>query len=230
MPDWKKQGGMELAEIKGLKKLMTDEASFVLVDLRPGKIAMKGYIPGAVSIPAKKLAKAAKKFPANKMAPIYLYGDGVDVDAFKTVKGWGYKKVSVLNGGFKGWKSADGKIATGTLANKIVYVKRTPKGQISIDEFNATVESQPTGKVILDVRDRSAAEGGMLKGALNIPSEDVASSLEMIPRDKEVLIHCNTGILAASAAKVLKKNGYKVRYLNAVVQVMADGSYEVSEK
>ena len=230
MPDWKKQGGMELAETAGLRKLIDDEASFVLVDLRPEMAAMKGYIPGAVSVPAKELAKAAGRFPKDKKAPIYLYGDGVDVKAFKTVNGWGYSKVSVLSGGFTGWKTADGKIATGPLAREIVYVKRTPKGQVSIEEFRQVVEDQPPDKLILDVRDSSTAAGGMLKGALNIPADSVATSLEMIPRDREVLIHCNTGILAASAADALGKKGYNARYLNAVVQVSADGSYEISEK
>jgi rhodanese-related sulfurtransferase len=227
MPDWKKSGGMELAEAKGIRKLMADEASFVIVDLRSEKAAKKGHIPGAVNIPAGKLAKAEKKFPKNKKAPIYLYGDGVDVDAFKTVKGWGYKKVSVLNGGFKGWTSGKGKVARGKPADKIVYVKKTPKGQISIDEFKKVVEAQPSDKLILDVRDTSE---GTLKGAVQIASEEVGANLDKLPRDKEIIVHCNTGVLASNAREVLEKKGYKVRYLDAVVQVSADGSYEVAEK
>jgi len=227
MPDWKKNGGMELAESKGLRKMIADDSSFVLVDLRPEKTAKSGHIPGAVSIPARKLSKSRGMFPKNNNAPIYLYDEGVNVEAFKTVKGWGYKKVSVLNGGFKGWTSGKGKVAKGNLADKIVYVKKTPKGQISIEEFKKVVETQPSDKLILDVRDSSE---GTLKGAVNIPNDDVAANLDKLPRDKEIIIHCNTGVMASSARDVLEKNGYRVRYLDAVIQVSGDGSYEIAEK
>ena len=227
MPDWKKNGGLELAESKGLRKMIADEASFVLVDLRASKMAKKGHIPGAVGIPAKELAKSKDLFPKNKKAPIYLYDDGVNVQAFKTVRGWGYKKVSVLSGGFNGWTSGKGKVATGNLADKIVYVKRTPKGQISIADFKKVVETQPSDKLILDVRDSFE---GTLKGSMNIPNEEVAANLGKIPKDKEIIIHCNTGVQASSAREVLQKNGYKVRYLDAVIQVSSDGSYEIAEK
>jgi rhodanese-related sulfurtransferase len=227
LPDWKKQGGMELAEAKGIRKLMADDASFVLIDLRTEKTAKRGHIPGAVSIPAKNLAKAKGMFPKNKKAPIYLYDDKVNVKAFKTVKGWGYKKVSVLNGGYKGWKAVKGKVAKGKLADKIVYVKKTPKGQISIEEFRKVVETQPSDKLILDVRDTSE---GVLKGAVQMQSNEVAANLDKLPKDKEIIIHCNTGVLASNTRDVLKKNGYRVRYLDAVIQISADGSYEIAEK
>ena len=222
MPDWKKNGGMELAEVDGLRQAIQDEAAYVLVDLRSKKAAKKGHIPTAVGIPAKKLAKAKAKFPKNKKAQIYLYDKGVNVDAFLMVKGWGYKKVSVLNGGFKGWT---GKVMKGKPASKIVYVKKTPKGQISIADFKAAIGSKD--KFILDVRDFS---DGVLKGAIHIPNGDVADNLSKLPKDKEILVHCNTGVLARSTAKMLKEKGFKVRYLNAVVQVSEDGSYEINEK
>ena len=45
------------------------------------------------------------------------------------------------------------------------------------------------------------------------------------------MIHCNTGILAKTACDQLVAKGYdKVRYLNAVVLIGADGVYEITEK
>ena len=45
------------------------------------------------------------------------------------------------------------------------------------------------------------------------------------------MIHCNTGILAKMAYDLLAAKGYdKVRWLNAVVVIGANGAYEVSEK
>jgi rhodanese-related sulfurtransferase len=56
------------------------------------------------------------------------------------------------------------------------------------------------------------------------------ASLDQLPKDKEIVIHCNTGILASMAQKGLQGKGYTSRYLDAVVQVSADGSYEITEK
>jgi len=80
------------------------------------------------------------------------------------------------------------------------------------------------------VREKSVAEGGMIKGAINIPYADLMASLDKLSKDKEIIVHCNTGIQAADAQDELRQKGYKVRFLDAVIQVAPDGSYEISEK
>lgn len=219
---------MVISEADNIKGMLKSEASFVLIDLRPEKAASKGHIPTAVSVPAEKLAKAKDMFPADKKAPIILYTDsGVDVDSFLMVKSWGYKDISVLAGGMSAW---DGMVEKGKPASKIEYVKRTPKGQISIDEFKKVADSTPAGMMILDVREKATADGGMIKGAVNIPYADLMAGLEKLPKDKEIIIHCNTGIQAADAQDELRQKGYNARFLDAVIQVAPDGSYEISEK
>jgi rhodanese-related sulfurtransferase len=70
----------------------------------------------------------------------------------------------------------------------------------------------------------------MLPGAVNIPLDDLEARVAELPRDKELIIHCNTGIMAGMAQGKLEKQGYKTKILNAIVQVDADGSYEINEK
>jgi rhodanese-related sulfurtransferase len=101
---------------------------------------------------------------------------------------------------------------------------------VGIEEFKSVADTRPAGKLILDVRDASAAEQGMIKDAVNIPQADLADRMGELPKDKEILIHCNTGILASMANEALTKAGYKARYLDAIVQVDVDGGYEVTEK
>jgi rhodanese-related sulfurtransferase len=230
MPAWKKAKGLLISEPAYVMGMMKKDASYVLVDLRPAEAAEKGHIKGAVTVPASKLADSRGMFPEDKSAPIILYGKGVNVDAFKTVRGWGYKNVSVMNGGTAGWQKAKGKLFAGEMAGKIVYVKKIPKNEIGIEEFKAVVKKQPTDTVILDVRDAPAASAGMLPGAVNIPLDDLEARVAELPRDKELIIHCNTGIMAGMAQGKLEKQGYKTKILNAIVQVDADGSYEINEK
>jgi rhodanese-related sulfurtransferase len=209
----------------GLKKMIHEDTSYVLIDLRSQKAATAGHIKGAVSIPASELAGAKDKFPKMKSAPIILYDDAqASAATFAVVRGWGYKNTTVLDGGAREWS---GRFFQGELPTDIVYVKKLKPGQISTKEFKQIVAS-PDDKIILDVRETGME--GYIPGAINIPQSQLSERLAEIPKDKEVIVHCNTGILASMCFKTLKDNGYKARYLDAVVQVASDGSLAITEK
>ncbi len=226
LPGWKKSKGVFVMPANGLKKMIHEDTSYVLIDLRSKKAATAGHIKGAVSIPEAELAAAKDKFPKAKSAPVILYNDApASAETFELVRGWGYKNASVLSGGAKAW---DGKFFPGDPGSKIVYVKKLKPGEITSAEFKKAAAGKMTGKVILDVRDSGTA--GTISGAVHIPQAELAGRLAELPKDKEIIIHCNTGILASMALKTLKDNGYKARYVDAVVQVSPDGSFEVSSK
>jgi rhodanese-related sulfurtransferase len=226
LPGWKKSKGVFVMPANGLKKMIHEDTSYVLIDLRSKKAATAGHIKGAVSISEAELAAAKDKFPKAKSAPVILYNDApASAETFALVRGWGYKNASVLSGGAKAW---DGKFFPGDPGSKIVYVKKLKPGEITSAEFQKAAAGKMTGKVILDVRDSGTA--GTISGAVHIPQAELAGRLAELPKDKEIIIHCNTGILASMALKTLKDNGYKARYVDAVVQVSPDGSFEVSSK
>ncbi|MBI5639202.1 MAG: hypothetical protein HZA17_02135 [Nitrospirae bacterium] len=209
---------------------MEKEIAHVLVDVRDAKEVEKGFISGAVSIPAKTLTSANDRFPADKSAPIILYSDTVDADSFKTVRSWGYKDTTVLNGGFGAWTKEGGKTEKGKPVTTISYVPKPRPGEISIEEFKAIAEKGAPGKIVLDVRDSDEAMNGMIKGAVNIPAGQLAERLKELPKDKEIITHCVTGIRAESAYEDLKEAGFKVRFLNALIQIDKDGKYEITKK
>ena len=226
LPGWKKASGLVVLPTSGLKKMIHEDDAYVLVDLRSKEAATAGHIKGAVSIPEAELAAAQDKFPQDKSAPVILYADDqASPESFGLVRGWGYKNTTVLSGGARGW---DGKFFPGEPASEIVYVKKLKPGQITVAEFQQIASSKPADKVILDVRD-SGAEG-TIPGAVNIPLAQLNDKLADLPKDKEYIIHCNTGIMAGMALKTMQDNGYQARYLDAVVQVSPNGSFDVSEK
>jgi rhodanese-related sulfurtransferase len=92
------------------------------------------------------------------------------------------------------------------------------------------VEKGAPDKIILDVRDKDEVINGMIKGAINVPSGEIKDRLKELPKDKEIIAHCTTGIRAESAYDDLKEAGYKVRFLNAVIQIDKDGKYEITNK
>jgi rhodanese-related sulfurtransferase len=230
LPAWKKGGNLIVSEPAALKVLMEKDIAHVIVDIRDVAAAEKGFIPGAVSIPSAELAQAKDKFPADKSAPVILCGEHVDGDAFKTVRGWGYKDSSVLNGGIAAWTKDGGRLEKGRPGTVISYVPKPRPGEISIEEFKAIAEKGSPAILILDVRDTDEAMTGMLIGAVNIPAGQIAGRLKDLPKDKEIVTHCVTGLRAESAYDELKAAGYKVRFLNAIIQIDSDGRYEITKK
>jgi len=230
MPAWKKAGNLVLSEPSYLKDLIEKDIAHVLIDLRSPAEVGKGFIPGAVNIPLSELAAAKDRFPADKSAPIIIYSDTMGEEAFKTVRGWGYKETTALRGGFEAWKQMGGKISVGDLKTVISYVPKPRPGEISIEEFKMIAENGSPDKVILDVRDVDEAMNGMLKGAINLPAGQIKDRLAELPKDKEIITHCTTGIRAEMAYDDLKEKGVKARFLNAVIQVDKDGKYEITKK
>lgn len=232
MPEWKKGGNIVASSIAYLKETMDKDIPTVLVDLRPVDEAKKGFIANAMTINSAEIAGAKDRFPADKKAPVILYASDTAsaIDAFRVVRGWGYTNASVLERGIEVWKKAGNPLATGELKTTIAYVPKPRPGEISVDEFKQIVETLPPDKVVLDIRDTDEAMQGMLKGAKNIPTQELAGRLSEVPKDREIVLHCNTGVRAEMAYNILKDAGFKVRFLNATIAIDKDGKYEITKE
>jgi rhodanese-related sulfurtransferase len=229
LPAWKKSGGLVVTGPVALENWQKSGSAFVLVDLREPAVASQGAIPGAIGVPAKDLASWKERFPENKKAPIVLVDAAqASPEAFALVRGWGYGNVSVLKGGLASWK---GELKAGELPApaKIEYVKKLKPGEITIDDFKKIADTRPAGTLILDVREKPV--DGTFLGALAIPQSELETRAAEVPREQEIVIHCNTGILAKQSYDLLAAKGVtKARWLDAVVVVGAGGTYEVTEK
>jgi rhodanese-related sulfurtransferase len=83
--------------------------------------------------------------------------------------------------------------------------------------------------MIIDVRTTKEGNAGMLKNAKLIPADEIKERLAEIPKDKLVVLHCNTGTVAEVAYNSLKELGYSnVRFVNAKVEFAKDGSFKIS--
>lgn len=230
LPAWKKAKNLVYSSAKYLKTFAKTPKSVVLLDLRSPLVSRKGHIKGAYSYPLSELQTAKAHFPKKKNAPIVLFSDRHQdaIQAFKTIRSWGYINTSVLEGGLAASKKSGIPVVAGNLASRISYVPKPVEGMISVKEFDQIAKNQPADTIILDVRDYKETKSGKIKGALNIPTQDVASSLSKIPKNKEIIVYCRTGIRAEMAYHTLKENGYKVRFLKAKIKISADGSYILS--
>lgn len=62
--------------------------------------------------------------------------------------------------------------------------------------------------VLIDVREGYEFAQGHARGARNIPLGDLGQRLSEIPRDRDVLLICQSGNRSASAARHLLRAGY----------------------
>jgi rhodanese-related sulfurtransferase len=225
-PEWKKAGLPVAVSPKHIFSEMEKEMPFVLIDVRLRDLAEKEHLPGAVNIPLSELEKAKGEFPEKKNAPIYVYcaKDENAIKAIQTIQKWGYTNVAFIPGGVESWKKAGGKVESGKLAKKIVYVPMPRPGTFSVEEFVKLVKSStmPDKYFILDVREPDEVQQGAFKFAKNIPLGELEGRLNEIPKDKVILVHCATGVRAEMAYNVLKRAGFNVYYVNANIEFEGD--------
>lgn len=71
---------------------------------------------------------------------------------------------------------------------------------------------------LIDVREREDYILGTIKGALNIPLDELNKCYADIPKDKPVYVFCSKGVSSKEAFALLKENRFEVYNL--------DGGYE----
>ncbi|MFO0583519.1 MAG: rhodanese-like domain-containing protein [Anaeromyxobacter sp.] len=64
------------------------------------------------------------------------------------------------------------------------------------------------GATVVDVRTEAEYRGGAVKGAINVPLQQLSAKLKRIPKDRPVVVYCASGARSAAAAKILKGAGY----------------------
>jgi len=221
MPAWKKAGLPALTTKQFVDSRM---GYIVVIDTRGADAAKKGHIQGAVAMPLDKVAANKDQFPLDRKAYLVLYAQDTAMDQLAPVAGeiasWGYKNVFILGGGFDGWMKANKPIQKDLVRTKIFYLPRPHPGEITGDEFMNIVNNKPKGKQILDVRTAAETASGMLPGAVNIPVDQLAASLNQLPKDKELITHCRTGLRAEMAYNILRNAGFNARFLNDKVEIL----------
>lgn len=233
VPEWVKKNYLVLSSQFLKEAWIEKDIPHVLIDARPSAEAEKGFIRGAVGIPASDIEKSIAKFPPkDKKAPIMIYDQKGGDDAVKAAKALiaaGYAPVDVVSGGFDAWKAAGFPVQTGKLADAIVYIPKPRPGEISVDDFKKIAANTPADTLILDVRNRDEGNAGMIQGAKLIPDEELQDRFAEIPKDKKIVTHCSTGVRAEMAYHKLKEKGYNVSFLNAKVEINDKGEFKIEK-
>jgi rhodanese-related sulfurtransferase len=193
------------ANEKSLKRV---GRAYQALHLHPGSHA--GYYPGAEPIAMKILFDPG----TGKLLGAQAVGrDGVD------------KRIDVLATALKGGMTMDD-LAELELAYAPPYgsakdpvnlagmaAQNVRAGLVTLAQWDEVAALDPAKTVLLDVRNLDECAKGDLPGSLKIPLNELRKRLDELPRDKEIVVHCQSGQRSYFASRILAQHGFRVRNL-----------------
>ncbi|MEW5931512.1 MAG: MBL fold metallo-hydrolase [Gemmatimonadota bacterium] len=166
-----------------------------VVDARPGAEFARRHVPGTLGVPLGKSFPtwAGSVVPAGR--PVYLLADEAPgAEAARDLALIGLEAAGrFAPDAVEEWTRAYGR--AGTVAD------------VSPDEME---QRRLTGRVeLVDVRNSSEFEAGHLAGARNLPLGRLAERLGELPRDRALVVHCQSGARAGVAISLLQARGFR---------------------
>jgi rhodanese-related sulfurtransferase len=190
-----------------LKTMIDEKKEVVLVDTRTAEEFQEAHIRGAISIPEKTFESQLALLPVDKNTMIVLYCNGVKCGksrkAAKKAETAGYRNLVLYAEGFPVWEEKGYAIVAGP-----EHAKKVETTKIRPAELKVLLDAKQPNIVIVDVRDESEFTEGHIPTAINIPVETFALRSGVLPKEKKIIVYCNTGGRSYNAYRKLIKLAY----------------------
>ena len=169
-----------------------------VVDTRQAPEFALGAVPGTINIPASRAFTTWTGSVLPYDRDFYLIiddrGDQMVDELVRDLAGIGLDRLAgyFSTETIEAWRTSQGHlqtIPTLTLAQV--------SSQLRVDRVT-----------VLDVRGEGEWKGGHLPGSLNVPVGSLEGRMNEIPRDRPVIVHCQTGARAAIAVSLLRARGF----------------------
>jgi NADPH-dependent 2,4-dienoyl-CoA reductase/sulfur reductase-like enzyme/rhodanese-related sulfurtransferase len=86
-------------------------------------------------------------------------------------------------------------------------------GDVALAQWHEVARLDPQRQVLLDVRRATERTQGALPGSRHIPLDELRARLNELPRDREIIVHCQSGQRSYFACRMLAQHGFHVRNL-----------------
>ena len=167
-----------------------------IVDTRAATAFAAGHVPGTISIPLTRSFStwAGSIVPYDRDLCLIVDGD-VEARAAEAARDLAMIGLDRVAGYFGPealalWER-NGRLATIPQIHAAELAPRVAKGEVAV----------------IDVRNASEWETGHVPEAPNVPLATLAERVAEIPRDRPVVVHCQSGARSAIAASVLRARG-----------------------
>ena len=171
-------------------------AGAMVVDTRLSAEFAAGHVPGTINIPLSKsfTTHAGSVLPFDQEICVVLADATAGEAMARNLRSIGFDRI--------------GGIIEATVVDAWKGRGNTLGGsaEITIEQL---ADGPATNRLVIDVRNQSEWDAGHMPGATLIPLPELLDRLDQIPKDVEILVHCQGGGRAAIASSVLKSRGYE---------------------
>jgi hydroxyacylglutathione hydrolase len=169
----------------------------VVLDIRHPRPFCEGHIPGAVNVgfSIRHMGERVHTVLPDLATPLVIVGDDEDevVLVAESVLDAGFANLrGYLAGGMDAWQEAG------------LDTARIPL--LDTQDFRQAAEDPDA--VVLDVREPFEWNMGYIEGAVRIPLGDLPGRMEALPKDKHIVVTCESGLRSGSAASLLRYSGF----------------------
>ncbi len=189
-------GGVPRPEVLSAEQIRTiDATKDVVVDTRAWKQFSSGHLPGSLLAPVDNLFSAVVGSYCPDGARVFLVIEPEKADeAVRELIRVGVDDIAgvIPPTALSAYAAAGGKLAT--------------VGEISPGAAKSKV-GQPN-VFVLDVRKATEFDAGHIPGAVNAVHVRLPALLEKVPRDREIIVNCRSGVRSARAVALLRRAGY----------------------
>ena len=97
-------------------------------------------------------------------------------------------------------------------------------GTTNLVQWHEIKKLQDEGALILDVREDDEVAEGAIEGSVHMKLDSMRCSMIQLPRDRHIVLHCESGVRSYNAEQILKASGFNVSNLDGGYQL-----YKVAE-
>jgi len=91
----------------------------------------------------------------------------------------------------------------------VLFLSCTSSGFIASEEAKAKVQK---GALLVDVRTPEEFAEGHIKGAINLPVDELEQRKSELKPDAEIVLYCRSGARSGRAKSMLERSGYQRVY------------------
>lgn len=190
------------------KALRKADIPFEALHLHPGSHA--GYYPGAEPIAMKVLFDPT----SGKLLGAQAVGrEGVDkrIDVLATAlkAGMGVNDLAELELAYAPpYGSAKDPVNLAGMAGQNVR-----NGLVELAQWHEIYRINPQKTQLLDIRNPDECTQGEIPGSIQIPLNQLRERLGELSREKDIIVHCQSGQRSYFACRILSQHGFRVRNL-----------------
>lgn len=172
-----------------------NETNALLLDTRDPQLFAKGFIPNSINIgiDGNFAPWVGALVPDIQQPILVITEDGREEEVIIRLARVGYDNtIGYLKGGFSGWQAA------GKETDQIVSVTAS---------IAAGMLKHPDIEVI-DVRRPGEFSLGHIENALNVPLDDINTSISSLDKQKKYIVHCAGGYRSMIFLSILRSRGF----------------------